>query len=94
MNPINIREPFWTAGQMYGWEGDPAGIGIAMELYMGEGDIEITIGRSKKVLRLDKAEAREFIKEYKSIYDARGTKLGVVKMSMFREKLEGQEVLV
>ena len=94
MNPIHIRSPFLKAGLIYHWQGSPIGIGIELSQYRGEGDIEITIGRSKKVLRLDKVEAREFIKEHKSIYDARGTKLGVVKMSMFREKLEGQKVLV
>ena len=94
MTPIHIRSAFLKAGLIYQWEGSPIGIGIELSQYRGEGDIEITIGRSKKVLRLDKAEAREFIKEHRSIFDARGTRLGVVKRSMFKDKLEGQKVLI
>ena len=94
MTPIHIRSPFLKAGIIFYWTGSPIGIGIEISQYRGEGDVEITLGRSKKVLKLDKAEAREFIKEHKSIYDARGTKLGVVKLSMFKEKLEGQKDLI
>ena len=94
MIPIHIRSEFFTAGAIYGWEGSPMGIGIEISQYRGEGDIAITIGNSKRVLLLDKAEAREFIKEHRSIFNARGTRLGVVKRSMFKDKLEGQKVLI
>ena len=96
MTPIHILSPFRKAGIIYHWEGNPIGIGIEMSQYRGEGDIAITLGDSKIVLTLDKAEARYFIREHRSVYDAKGTRLGVVKRSMFKAKevISKQKVLI
>ena len=85
MTPINIRSPFEKAGMIYGWEGSPMGIGVEITQYRGEGDLAITIGRSKKVLSVDKAEARDFIRQHRSVFNAQGTRLGVIKRDMFRK---------
>ena len=96
MTPIHILNPFRKAGIIYHWEGNPVGIGIEMSQYRGEGDIEVRIGESKQILLLDKAEARDFIREHRSVYMARTTRLGVVPKYMFKEKeiISNQKVLV
>jgi len=88
MTQIHILSTFLKAGLIYNWEGEPAGIGIQLKEYRGEGDLRITLGVNRKVLLIDKAKAREFIIEHRSTHTAEGTKLGVVPRYMFREEKE------
>jgi len=84
MNEIlHIKEPYLVAGWKYGWTRDgyrQIGVGIKMDLLEGEGHIDMKIGESKSIWRLDKEKARTFIEWYQSYHKVSedGTLLGVV----------------
>jgi len=85
-NIIHIREPFYTAGKLYHWDGKSIGIGVNLRLLSannGNDKLFVRVGDSGKVWQIEKAIALEFIKKYNSYFDARGTKLGVIAWYMF-----------
>ena len=64
-----MKEPFWSAGQKFGWEG--AGISISVKHFLSLKDedfveLEVKVGNSNKTLRIQKLKARELYKKYKS----------------------------
>lgn len=95
MTFTHIKEPFYTAGKKYHWLGKPIGLGIKMSLLEGEGNLEVTVGDSATVYVIDKQEARAFVARYKSVFDAKGTTLGVIAWNMFmiKSNLTNQEKL-
>lgn len=88
---IHIKEPFYTAGKLYGWIGKSIGVGIDLRKIIGDGNLFIRVGNSEKVWCVDKEIARQFIKNHKSYYDAKGIKLGVLAWNLFKEKKDISE---
>jgi hypothetical protein len=81
---IKIKEPFWTAATKYKWPVKSPGVGIAHNEFAGDGELKITVGNDPRTYSIDKKKAIEFIKQYQSIYWAKGKlKLGVLPLSMF-----------
>lgn len=80
---INIKEPFWSAGQKYGWQGSRTGIGIKLEELNGKGPLFITIADRPEIYQIEKDRARNLVEKYNSIFIARGTKLGVIPLQEF-----------
>ena len=91
---LKIETPFFSAGKQYGWgeEYNSVGLGIRMNLVMGEGILYLTVGDSEKVYRIDKAKGREIVKKYNSYHDAKGTRLAVIPWDAF--ETEKQEELL
>lgn len=85
MAVITIRTPFDTAGRMFGWTGSWKGIGIKKELLCGEGELEVHLQSDGGVYKIDKAKARDLVVKYKSVYQAKGTKLVVVPIDEFKK---------
>lgn len=85
---LHIREPFWTAGKKYNWEGNTAGLGIALEYFKGyDLDIlEVTVGEEDTIWCIAKSKARALAKRYNSRYNARGTILYVLPWNEFVRK--------
>jgi len=90
---INIKSPFLTAGKIYNWPYKSIGVGINEKEFRGEGDIELTIGKSEKIYRISKKEAIEFVKKYKSIHEAGFIKLGVLPIDLLKEYSPEQDKL-
>lgn len=90
---INIKEPFYTAGKKFGWQGKSIGLGINLRLLDGDGDLELTVGDSKDIWTINKNKARELVNRYQSYYQARGTRLGVLPWYEF-EKVQEKVVEV
>ena len=94
---IHIKEPFFTAGRLYGWSGKAIGLGIDLRKFLGDGNMYVKVGDSEKIWVVDKEIARKFVKKYESYYEAKGgVKLGVLAWDLFEseEKIrEYQEVM-
>ena len=90
---LHIKNPFYSAGRLYNWEGSPVGIGINLKALEGDGKIRIMVGSSNKIWEIDKYQALAFIKEHNSYYEARGTKLGVIAWSQFKPLSPEEESL-
>ncbi len=91
LKTINIREPFYSAGKKYGWEGATIGLGIKLEKLNGEGELLVTVGDKKDVWKIDKKTAREFVDKYKSTFNPPrgfGTVLGVIAWSQFTRVID------
>lgn len=80
---IHIKTPFYSAGKKYKWPGKPVGLGINLEQLQGDGKLDVTVGDSNKVWSIDKATGRAFVEKYKSYFEARGVRLGVIAWNEF-----------
>jgi len=78
---IHIKEPYWSAWQRYGWEKNIPGIGINTKEFRGEGNMEIRIGKDKRVYMIDREAARDIVRRYNSFFWAKTTKLAVLPQS-------------
>lgn len=78
---IKLNKPFWSAGRMYHWEGDPIGFGVASSLLRTNGTLTIKTGG--KTYKIDKEEARKQVRFYNSFYMAGKTKLAVIPKFAF-----------
>ena len=96
-----IRQPFWSAGQKYGWEGSRTGIGLNV-LYFKEMDdkdcleVPITISGVTNLYQIQKSKAKELVKQYRCWFVAKdGTRLIVLPLQDFvlvgNEKLSTQD---
>ena len=83
---INIKEPFWSAGQKYHWPGSRTGVGIKAIELDGEGELEITIADKPDVYTISKEKARNLFMNYKSEFITKGTKLAVLPLEEFNKK--------
>ena len=83
---LHIKQPYLVAGWKYGWTRQgyrQIGVGINVELLHGDGYLDMKIGKSKHIWRIDKEVARDFILKYQSHYEAdMGVVLGVVSWDM------------
>jgi len=78
---IEIREPFWGAGSVFGWEDySRAGVGIEMSILRDHDWIKVCT--RDKEYEVECAVALKFIKERKSTQTKKGTKLGVIPMTL------------
>lgn len=84
MKPLNIREPFYSAGQKYGWIGQ--GIGISHDTLRDNELIRITIGKEKAVYSISRDKAVRQIKQYNSVEWHKGKKIGVIPLSAFDQE--------
>ena len=79
---LHIKQPYLVAGWKYGWNRDgykQIGVGIKLDLLIDDGYLDMKIGESKHIWRLDKKKALKFIEKYESYYNtSMGTSLGVV----------------
>ena len=86
-----IKEPFWSAGQKYGWEGERTGIGLKISFFQGLADedylvIPINISKEKKFYKIQKRKARELVNKYNSYFMAKNnTKLAILPLQEFEE---------
>lgn len=85
-----IKEPFWSAGQKYGWEGSRTGIGLNVLHFEGLNDediLQVKIQITKNEAgdyQIQKAKARELGKKYNCFFRAKdGTRLIVLPLSEF-----------
>lgn len=83
---INIREPFYSAGKIYGWPGKTIGLGIDLLLLEGDGDLEVTVNKNPQIWVIQKSMAREFVRKYKSYFHVKGKELGVIAWEAFLKK--------
>lgn len=84
MSPvIHIREPFYSAGKKYGWEGKRIGLGFNLQLLQGSGNLRVMVGDSEDVYFISKEKALSLVKRYNSIHKARSTFLGIVPWHAF-----------
>jgi len=77
-----IREPFWSAGRKFGWDG--AGVGLSKNHFSkitDEDELEFGVEKVKKIYRIRKSKAMALYERYKSDYVARGTKLMVLPIN-------------
>ena len=86
ISSVHLDSPFITAGNKYHWKGKTIGLGIATHHFRGVGNIEVTVGENPTIWVIDKEEGRNFVRRYKSFFQAKGTKLGVVAWHQFRKK--------
>lgn len=84
---IHLRSPFLKAGLVYHWypQYKMIGLGINISKLQGDGEIEITVEGNRKVWKVEKQKAREFIKQYKSLYYAKYATLGVIPWQICRQ---------
>ena len=82
---LNIREPFFYAGQKYGWAGDPVGIGINEGIinYARSQLLELrfTVGDNSPIYCADPVEWALFCEKHHSKYRAGNTWLLVYPFS-------------
>lgn len=86
---IEINEPFWSAGDKFGWSDKygRTGIGINEKLLHGDGQITVRIGKKESLHRITRERARELLKEYKSYYQARSTRIAVLPLQAFESDI-------
>ena len=84
---IHIKTPYYSAGYRYNFN-PSEGIGIATKHFRGEGNMEIRIGKDKRVWEIDKEKARQFVREHNSFFYALGTKLGVIATDLLQLKIK------
>ena len=86
---VQIKTPFFSAGKKFNWEGSSIGIGLAVSLLKGEGELRVQIMTSpNSIWLIDKKRARELVNKYKAFHMARGTRLGVVPWWAFYKYIE------
>ena len=90
MEIIHIREPYYTAGKQFGWEGKSIGLGIAEHLFQ-KPRIYVTVGNNKKIWTITTEKAKQFVNKHKSFHYADGTKLWVIAWEQFEEYQGGLE---
>lgn len=83
-----IREPFWSAGQKYKWEGSRTGIGLNIDYFKDLKDedylkVKIIISKETKNYQIQKSKAKELVKRYNSQEMAKGVKLIVLPLYEF-----------
>lgn len=88
MKTETIREPMWSAGRKYNWQGDPTGVGLNIK-YLKEAteneliEVPVTISTHTKTYTIPKWRARELYKEYNSVYKVKGQTLIVLPLKEF-----------
>ena len=84
-----IKEPFWSAGTKYGWEGSPTGIGLNIVYFRDMEDddileIPIILSRKQKLYRIYRGKAKELFRKYNSSFDAgRNVRLVIIPLYEF-----------
>lgn len=80
---FNIREPFYSAGKWFGWEGNTLGIGINEDIlnFAKKHDclLIITVGDSKQEYLTTPKAVENFCEQYKSYYKIKGVKLYIIQ---------------
>lgn len=76
---VNIKEPFYSAGKIYGWEGNPMGVGINkgfVELAVNYGGtIRFTVDNHPIVYNIDAIRFKKFVTQHNSIWIKNKTQL-------------------
>ncbi len=85
---VHIKEPFHKAGTVWDFN-PPAGVGIDMRYFDGEGHLLLRLGDSPDLYAIDKMVARRFIKEKQSVEYHGRVCLWVLPLSLFKLILEG-----
>jgi hypothetical protein len=85
-----INEPFYTAGKLLGWKGNPVGVGIAKEIvdFAAERwyNIAVTIGNNPHRFVFDAEEWKALCEKNKWTYDISANKiLYVLPWSMMKK---------
>lgn len=87
----HIREPFFSAGKMFGWTGNTVGIGIAEEIVefavQNSFSICVTVGDNPNVFSMNSFAWKEFSEKHKSIHQVGDKKLLVVQWSEMKKVL-------
>jgi len=81
-----IKEPFWSAGQKYKWEGSRTGIGLNVVHFENIADddileVKVVMSNQEKKYQIKKGKAKELGNRYNSYFTAKdGTKLIVLPL--------------
>lgn len=88
---IHIREFYYSAGKKYGWY-PPISVGVSLAQLGGNGTLEVTIGDSPKTYQISKFQARQFVEKYGSYEVHKGTRLGIISMSVLEKKEDNNQL--
>jgi hypothetical protein len=89
MDIIHIKEPWYSAGKFFKWQGKTIGFSIKWSDMIGDGKLRIRVGNNPTIWIMDKSDAREFATRYntKNFAKEDGTELWALPWHMFNKEV-------
>lgn len=94
---FNIIEPFYHAGNEYGWDGNQVGIGIGENIIKNavekEVKIAVWVGNNSTLYYISPEQVVSFCAKYMSFHKAKDTLLYVIRWSEFSTSIQTVETI-